>query len=390
MVRQLSIQTIFLTLMFALTSCNAQVKTELPKETIGKSNSIIGGQQKIIKNHFFPQYPDEFFFIQCGLQDKAGNMWFGSVGDGIYYYDGKSFTNFTRKDGLCHNDILCCMEDKNGIIWFGTRNGLIRYTPAGNQPRKSNFKCITISSNAISNSTQEQILDTYINADNFVWSILQDKTGKIWFGTNKGIYIYNPLSDNGGGAPAFTHFLDNDSIINKTNLHLENVSSMLQDKKGNIWFVTNWNPGEGICRFDGKSLTNFKPDSLNSFRSIIERKNRKLLFLNGDHGIYSYDGKIFTRLSEKIGIKNSQLIAMKEDKSGNIWFGTNSDNMKNGGDGGVLCYDGKLIKLLTTKEGLSHNCVFCIVEDKDGDIWFGTRNTGLCRYDGKTFTDYTE
>jgi ligand-binding sensor domain-containing protein len=390
LVRQLSIQMIFLTLMFALTSCNAQVKSDLPKDTIGKSNSIIGGQQKIIKNHFFPQYPDEFFFIQCGLQDKVGNMWFGSAGDGIYYYDGKSFTNFTRKDGLCHNDILCCMEDKNGIIWFGTRNGLIRYTPTGKQPVKSNFKCITISSNAISNATQEQILDTYINADNFVWSILQDKSGKIWFATDKGVYIYNPLAGRNDDMLVFTLFLDTDNLINNSNLHLKDVSNMLEDRNGNIWFASGYIKGEGICHYDGKCLTNFKPDSVNSFYSIIERKNGNLLFLSGFHGVYSYDGSAFTKFNDNIGIKNDTLFSMLEDKAGNLWLSNNCENIKNSRDGGVLRYDGKSLQLFTTKEGLSHNCICCIVEDRDGDIWFGTRNTGLCRYDGKSFTDFTE
>jgi len=354
-----------------------------------KATKNANSKPKVVKNHFFT-WPDEYLFIQCGLQDKAGNMWFGSAGDGIYYYDGKSFTNFTRNDGLCHVDILCCLEDKNGIIWFGTRNGLIRYKSSGKKPEKNNFKSFLISENSISNSTHKKIPYTYVPADNFVWSIMQDKSGKIWFGTNKGVYIYNPVNDNGNDTPAFTQFLDNDNLINNNSLHLNVVSSMLEDKNGNIWFVSNWNPSEGVCRFDGKSLINFKPDGLTSFRSIIERKNGNLLFLNGFHGIYSYDGKIFTKLNEKIAIKNGALITMKEDRAGTLWFGTNSDNMKNGGEGGVLCYDDKSIKLFATKDGLSHNCVFCIVEDKEGNIWFGTRNSGLCRYDGKTFTDFTE
>src|SRR6187402_2138558 len=29
------------------------------------------------------------------LEDRKGNFWFGSIGSGVYYYDGKSFQNFT-------------------------------------------------------------------------------------------------------------------------------------------------------------------------------------------------------------------------------------------------------------------------------------------------------
>ena len=30
------------------------------------------------------------------LEDKSGNIWFSSVGMGLYRYDGKAFTNFSE------------------------------------------------------------------------------------------------------------------------------------------------------------------------------------------------------------------------------------------------------------------------------------------------------
>jgi ligand-binding sensor domain-containing protein len=323
-------------------------------------------------------------------QDKAGNMWFGSAGDGIYYYDGKSFLNFTRIDGLCHNDILCCLEDKNGVIWFGTRNGLIRYTPSGRPPERNDFISFLISANTISASTHEKIPFTYEPATNFVWSIMQDKKGKLWFGTNKGVFVCDPSMKTDSGIPAFMDFLDNGQLVNSNHLLLKDVTAILEDRDGNTWFASGYVKGEGICRYDGRSLVNFTPDGLGSFRSVMQRENGELLFLNTFHGVYAYDGKSFSNLTEKIGIKNDTLIAMSEDKAGNLWFGHNSGNMKNGGQGGLWRYDGQSLKLFTTKDGLNHNCVFCIVEERNGNTWFGTRNTGLCRYDGKTFTDFTE
>ena len=41
--------------------------------------------------------------VACSMQDKKGNLWFGTTGEGVYQYDGKSFTNFTTKDGLNSN-----------------------------------------------------------------------------------------------------------------------------------------------------------------------------------------------------------------------------------------------------------------------------------------------
>jgi ligand-binding sensor domain-containing protein len=61
------------------------------------------------------------------LEDRKGNLWFGSIGSGVYYYDGKSFQNFTTKDGLFNNEITCIYEDKVGNIWFGVNGGASRY-----------------------------------------------------------------------------------------------------------------------------------------------------------------------------------------------------------------------------------------------------------------------
>src|SRR5438309_2206917 len=91
---------------------------------------------------------------------------------------------------------------------------------------------------------------------------LRDKAGNLWFGTNDGVYCYNGTS--------FTRFLDNDSIINKNGLHLKRVEALLEDKYGNIWFAS-WDR-EGVCRYNGKSLTNFKPNGDETFKRILEDK----------------------------------------------------------------------------------------------------------------------
>lgn len=46
----------------------------------------------------------------------------------MWRYDGKSFTNFTTKDGLVNDSVFSALEDKAGNLWFGTRGvGLSRY-----------------------------------------------------------------------------------------------------------------------------------------------------------------------------------------------------------------------------------------------------------------------
>ncbi|MEP7317945.1 MAG: two-component regulator propeller domain-containing protein, partial [Panacibacter sp.] len=69
-----------------------------------------------------------------------------------------------------------------------------------------------------------------------------------------------------------------------------------------------------------------------------------------------------------------------EDKKGNLWFG---------GDG-FSRYDGKSFTCFTIKDGLMNNGIWAILDDKTGNLWVGTRNTGLYRYDGKSFVHFSE
>src|SRR6476469_6897706 len=121
-------------------SCNGQNKTQ-SQEIEKESKTIPTGQPKIIK----PQGIHKDDNIHCSLMDKAGNLWFGSAGEGVYRYDAghggagqeKLFTHFTEKDGLCNNTVWSILEDKNGNIWFGTADGICRYNTHTNGQGKT-------------------------------------------------------------------------------------------------------------------------------------------------------------------------------------------------------------------------------------------------------------
>ena len=46
------------------------------------------------------------------LEDKNGNLWISALGAGVSRYDGKSFTHFTVKEGLCDNIVRVCWKIK--------------------------------------------------------------------------------------------------------------------------------------------------------------------------------------------------------------------------------------------------------------------------------------
>lgn len=354
-------------IVFFVTSCYGQVKTNSPTLSESEPKIITVGQPKLIKT----QGSSESDNVRCGLQDKAGNLWFGTTGEGVYRYNGNSFTQFTKKDGLNTNTVYAILEDTSGNIWFGTTDGICRYDGG-------KMTHIPITVNFFSTDSNNNYYSSQ-STKNTVWSMLQDKSGKIWFGTGDGVYCYNGKS--------FTHFLQNDGVMNKENLHLKMIDCMVEDKSGNIWFASGCPPGmEGVCRYDGNSISSFKPNGDGWIRYIKEDKKGNLWFGGRSHGNFIYDGKNFTNFTEKAGIGNPILA----DEKGNVWFNGEEKLSTVESDGGIWYYDEKTFTNFSTKDGMSKYFVCCMLEDRNGNIWIGTRNTGLYRYDGKVFTRYSE
>ena len=64
--------------------------------------------------------------ITCFVVENNGNMWIGTKGGGLNYFDRekKTFQHYTEENGLCNNSIYCMVKDNRGRIWIGTSNGL--------------------------------------------------------------------------------------------------------------------------------------------------------------------------------------------------------------------------------------------------------------------------
>ena len=292
------------------------------------------------------------------LQDKSGNLWFGSGEHGVSKYDGKSFSNFSESEGLINNTVFYILQDRDENIWFGTNGGVSCYN-----------------GKSFSNYTDHEGL-----SDNKIYSIFQDSLGAYWFGTGRGItkltFNVSELDEklNSPKRGVFTHITENDGLCNNL------VYSILNDKSGNIWFGTN----EGVSKYGGSLFTHYTRNeglSNNKVFSILKDKSGNLWFGTFGGGITRYDGKSFLNYTEKEGLANDKVFSMFQDKSGNMWFGTDG--------GGVSKYDGKSFTNFTQKEGLSNNKVFCIAQDKPGNLWFGTYGGGVSKYDGQSFTNYT-
>ena len=102
----------FLIILLFGTACNGPVKKDVPKEKGSESNILSVAHPKLIKTIGSPKYGN----VQCALQDKAGNLWFGTTENGLYKYDGKSFSQFLVTNGLNSNNIFSILEDKDGNV----------------------------------------------------------------------------------------------------------------------------------------------------------------------------------------------------------------------------------------------------------------------------------
>jgi ligand-binding sensor domain-containing protein len=364
----------FLLIPIFFNSCNGQVKTK-STDDLKNTDTISIGTPKLVKSQGSHLSKN----VHCSLKDKQGNLWFGTTGEGVYCYDGKLFTQFTTRDGLSNNSVYSILEDNIGNIWFGTSDGLCK------------FDGKEIVAVPLEKTNSNNTLTS--NSRGTIGGMMQSKDGTLWFGTNKGVHIYK---DN-----LFSAFLNNESIVNKNGLQLKSIERILEDKNGNIWFCSGMGGGEGVSRYDGKIITNYKPNGDTWVPYILEDNAGNIWFSGRSHGYFRYDGKTFTNFTENV--KFSPIVEepagticlegkvgfgpILEDKAGNIWF-TGKMRMF-GGTGGIWRYDGNSCKNFT-QDGVGDYAIWSMVADNAGNIWIGTNNTGLYRFDGKTFTDFSE
>lgn len=349
------IYSLLIALIF-LTSCNGQVK---PVTQDGKENTL-SGHVKLPP----PKGVNKDVRMVVSIEDKDGNLWFGSVGEGLYKYDGKLFVHFGMEQGLNSNFIYSILQDKAGNVWVGTNKGLNRF-------EGSKLVSIPIVLNNANASYFKGSNNNSTPTDNTVWSMMQDQNGTIWFGTDEAVYCYDGKS--------FSRFLDNQTLINKDSLSLKGIFSILETKDGNIWFAEC--SGEGVSCFDGKTLSTIIPyKEIRRTDRILEDKQHNLWFATAFKGIGKYDGRAYTQNIFKAPELNGSYTII-EDANGNIWFDTQD---------GLGFYDGKTLKVLTEKEGTVVKDFIPILLDKAGNLWFSSNGMKLYKYDGKTFANFSE
>ena len=303
------------------------------------------------------------FFIEDGraenpvyaiLEDRQGNIWFGTK-NGLIHYDGETFTHLTIDDGFPPFPVLKLLEDRHGDLWL----------VAGPHRTGQNAVLARYDGEEVVFFTTDDGL-----AHDVVGAMLEDTEGNLWFGTGRwGI---------GGGVSRysgdqFTTFGTADGLPNDT------ATSVLEDRRGNLWFGMGRGHENAILnRYDGETFSihssaqGLPPDL---YRTMVEDSEDNLWL-----GHARFDGRHFEAISRSYdGLPGSSLWSIVKDLQGHLWFGM--------WDGGIARYDGERFERFTEIDSLG--AVRALLWDRSARLWIGSWQNGLFRWDGERASRFT-
>jgi ligand-binding sensor domain-containing protein len=341
------------------TSCNGQEKTNLLKDL-----NLSEPGPTVIKNFKAVAVAPDFDttlvsqYIRSIFQDSKGNLWFGTIAEGVVRYDVKTLTYFSTPDGFYSNSVFSINEDKNGNMWFGTDQGVYKYDGKTfrNYNQKDGLSQINISRK----------------------SIVVDQSGTIWVGTHAGVFKYDPIADS-KGEPSFSLFQE---------LLPVNVAGIMEDRSGNIWFASS---NKGVFRYNpsasltagGKTMTNIgeKEGWGDNYAGGIAQDQAGNMWFITKNGICKYDGKTLTEYTPKDGLGGTEFWGIYIEQSGIIWVTARGSTTRF--DPSLPVSDSSAFRVFTPADGLNC-CVQSMYQDRAGNMWWGA-GSGLFRFDGQRF-----
>jgi ligand-binding sensor domain-containing protein/AraC-like DNA-binding protein len=367
-------------------------------------------------------------WISDFLLDRNGALWMTSRW-GLIRYKNKTFTTYTKKDGLSDELTLSIEEDLFGDLWIGTgrhyinryrngkfsliaeSNGFTAGRALGIQKGRNGNLWVAAGTDGVFIGKEGKFRPYQIDelpATYVAWTIYEDRNGTVWVGTFNGLMeITKPMEPLERKLKIYTR---------RDGLSHNRVISILEDKDDNLWVGTR----RGLNRIkrnrsghiiihnmfnDLSAFTLFEDMEKNiwigsmqtglwqlknrNIKNIFQNKNH-LLILNHlfktrtgeillsctDNNIYRYSAKEerFLQYLNPLPNMKTSIISMTEDRRGTLWFGTLSDGLFQVINGNAL----NRHNVGGPKRSRSVWSVICAV---DGKIWAATRGNGLWVFD---------
>ena len=193
-----------------------------------------------------------------------------------------------------------------------------------------------------------------------VRSVLDDGKGHVWIGTDhKGVFIYERTSET----------LENilSDVGDYTSIASNHIACLYQDKNGIIWMGHN-KVGLSYYHDSFRKFINMKYPNCSDITSVMEDRKGNIWLGTDGNGLYikEISGKL-----RKFPIFNSSIIALLEDQKGRIWISSYLN--------GLFCFEnGKLHKFTPNNSKLASNKIWGIQEDRYGKIWISSLEALQC------------
>ena len=311
------------------------------------------------------------------MEDRSGTIWIASVSSGLAHFrpGGRAYS-ITTATGLAHIAVRCVMQDAEDNIWAGgSLCGLNRLKPKqfvtlGMDDGLPDNIVRTVAEIApdqilvgthgggIARIQQGQVEAASDARSQYVWSLLPDRTGRLWTGTyGDGLFV----QENGEGVKS--PFPLPPALGNT-------VVCLLEDVRGRIWVGTSIGLGviaghTLLACFTNSPIANFAITGL-----AEDAKSDTIWIGTYAHGVFRLNVNNFTNITELPGLPGKRVCSLTMDHQGYLWVGLYEHGL-------VGFHDGKTT-LIGSAQGLPSDTVGAILDDGRGSFWLGTTH-GILR-----------
>ncbi len=333
-------------------------------------------------------------WIKTLAEDKNGNLWVGTYGGGLNYFDQitERFTHFSLESEddstISAKLITKIIVNEDGSLWIGTMESGLFYGRVDSSGILKFFHC-DLTENPAQNEPEKKI---------WILDLLKDDRNCLWIGTKA--HGLKKLEIQTGEITHFTHHPDDPSGISHNA-----VSALDADSLGNIWIGTGEESigsggGLNVHNRESGQFIHFRNDSADPGSLPSDRIYPLMIDRRGILWMGSPDmGMASISVSELLNQKKPDFRNLKkhglwgiqsiyEDHLGNIWFAQFGRNLYK--------YDPRQnpVTWYHREKGnsntMSSSGIECVYIDRFQNIWFGHHHTGLDKYDPKTglYTNY--
>lgn len=325
----------------------------------------VGGLQRLPpgKQRFEP-VPGVSGTIRSLREAPNGELWAGSIGEGIFRIRGNSVTRLKAPSPLVSNTVLSIFADQDKNLWIGSQAGMMRLsrTPVHVLPLSSaadsDFGTVSLDTDGSLWAASNQLMHVKDGRaaafrlpgldDSRVRNVLRARDGSLWIGTDgSGVYQLSALD-------GMKHFTTREGLVNNF------VRVLIESRDGSIWIGCD----NGVSHLDRGGFHNFTEQNglaYNSIRSMLEDKDGTI-WIGTEHGLSKYTKNGFVHDSVTDALNDEKVWALHQDSDGGMWIGTREH--------GLYRYRNGQLSHFTTANGLASDSIYSILEDKRGHFWF--------------------